>query len=178
MLAQSIELAELGLNMQVKMPCTSAGVAMIEEATFQGVNLNVTVSFSVPQVLAIGEAIERGLVRRDAAGMDTSHMAPVATMMVGRLDDWLKIVAKRDASASPTTFLIGQELPVQSAHISSLTNVVSALDSWWQRIGISVTGQSWLVVSWSTPCPMTGKSKPTLQVWSHRTRWGYRLTLR
>ncbi len=96
MLAQSNELAELGLNMQVKMPCTSAGVAMIEEATFQGVNLNVTVSFSVPQVLAIGEAIERGLVRRDAAGMDTSHMAPVATMMVGRLDDWLKIVAKRD----------------------------------------------------------------------------------
>jgi transaldolase len=99
MLSQAVDLAHLGPNMQVKMPATSHGVAMIEEATFQGVNLNVTVSFSVPQVLAIAEAIERGLVRRDAAGLDTAHMAPVATMMIGRLDDWLKVVAKRDGIA-------------------------------------------------------------------------------
>jgi transaldolase len=97
MLQQSVELSELAPNMQVKMPCTSAGVAMIEEATFRGVNLNVTVSFSVPQVMAIAEAIERGLVRRDAAGLDTAHMAPVATMMVGRLDDWLKVIAARES---------------------------------------------------------------------------------
>jgi transaldolase len=96
MLEQVIELSQLGPNMQVKMPATAAGIAMVEEATFAGVNLNVTVSFCVPQVLAIADAIERGLVRRDAAGLDTSHMAPVATMMVGRLDDWLKVVAKRD----------------------------------------------------------------------------------
>lgn len=96
MLAQSIELSALGPNMQVKMPATAAGIAMVEEATFNGVNLNVTVSFCVPQVLAIAEAIERGLQRRDAAGLDTAHMAPVATMMIGRLDDWLKVIAKRD----------------------------------------------------------------------------------
>jgi transaldolase len=96
MLAQAIEINQLGPNLQVKMPCTSAGVAMIEEATFRGVNLNVTVSFSVPQVLAIASALERGLERRDAAGLDTAHMAPVATMMIGRLDDWLKVVAQRE----------------------------------------------------------------------------------
>ena len=96
MLAQSIELSALAPNMQVKMPATSAGLAMVEDATFHGVNLNVTVSFCVPQVLAIAEAVERGLRRRDAAGLDTAHMAPVATMMIGRLDDWLKVVAKRD----------------------------------------------------------------------------------
>jgi transaldolase len=96
MLAQTIELSKLGPNLQVKMPATSQGISMIEEATFQGVNLNVTVSFCVPQVLAIADAIERGLVRREAAGFDTTHMAPVATMMIGRLDDWLKVCAKRD----------------------------------------------------------------------------------
>ncbi len=96
MLEQTIELSKLGPNMQVKMPATSQGIAMIEEATFAGVNLNVTVSFCVPQVLAIAEGIERGLQRREAAGLDTAHMAPVATMMIGRLDDWLKVVAKRD----------------------------------------------------------------------------------
>jgi transaldolase len=99
MLTQSLELANLGPNMQVKMPATAAGIAMVEEATFQGVTLNVTVSFCVPQVLAIADAIERGLVRRDAAGLDTSHMSPAATMMVGRLDDWMKLLAKRDEIA-------------------------------------------------------------------------------
>jgi transaldolase len=101
MLLQSVELAALGPNMQVKMPCTSAGVAMIEEATFRGVNLNVTVSFSVPQVLAIADAIERGMSRRNSAGLDTSHMAPVATMMIGRLDDWLRVVTTREGRLVP-----------------------------------------------------------------------------
>jgi transaldolase len=95
MLRQAVEIAAMAPNMQVKTPCTSAGVSIIEEATFRGVNLNVTVSFSVPQVLVIAEAIEAGLCRRDAAGLDTAHMAPVATLMMGRLDDWLKVLAAR-----------------------------------------------------------------------------------
>jgi transaldolase len=83
-------------NMQIKVPATHAGIAMVEEATYRGLNLNVTVSFSVPQVVAVGEAVERGLNRRIAEGKDIAAMAPVATMMVGRLDDWLKVVAARD----------------------------------------------------------------------------------
>ena len=99
MLRQCVELAALGPNMQVKMPATAAGLSMVEEATFLGVNVNVTVSFSVPQAIAIAEAVERGLVRRDRAGLRTDRMAPVATMMIGRLDDWMKVVAHRDRIA-------------------------------------------------------------------------------
>jgi transaldolase len=101
MLQQSVQLSQLAPNAQVKMPATQAGISMVEEATFRGVNLNVTVSFSVPQVMAIAEAIERGLVRRDRAGLDNSLMAPVATMMIGRLDDWLKVIAKRQGIDLP-----------------------------------------------------------------------------
>ena len=72
------------------------GVKAIEDATYRGVSVNVTVSFSVPQAVATGEAIERGLKRREAEGKDVSTMGPVVTLMGGRLDDWLKIVAKRD----------------------------------------------------------------------------------
>jgi transaldolase len=97
MLAQATYFAGLAPNIQVKIPCTSAGVSIIEEATFRGINLNVTVSFCVPQVLAIGDAIERGLRRREAAGHDVSKMRPYATMMVGRLDDWLKVVVKKES---------------------------------------------------------------------------------
>lgn len=96
-LDQTLYFNSLAPNMQIKVPATKAGIDMIEEATYQGANLNVTVSFTVPQVLAVGEGIERGLKRRDAEGKDTEHMSPVATLMVGRIDDWMKVLAKRDS---------------------------------------------------------------------------------
>ncbi len=88
--------ASLAPNIIVKIPATATGIEAIEDATYRGVNVNVTVSFSVPQALAAGEAIERGLRRREADGHDVSSMGPVVTIMVGRLDDWLKYVVKRD----------------------------------------------------------------------------------
>ena len=96
LLRQTEYFAGLAPNMQVKFPCTSAGVSIIEEATYRGVNLNVTVSFCVPQVMAIAEAVERGLKRREAESKDTSTMTPYATLMVGRCDDWMKVLVKRD----------------------------------------------------------------------------------
>jgi transaldolase len=95
-LEQAQQFHGLAPNMQVKVPATRAGVAMVEEATARGVNLNITVSFTVPQALAAGEAVERGLRRREAAGQDVATMSPVVTMMVGRTDDWIKVLAKRD----------------------------------------------------------------------------------
>ena len=83
-------------NMQVKMPVTQAGVRAVEESTYHGVNVNATVSFTVPQAVAVAEAVERGLNRRAAEGRDIRHMAPVCTIMIGRTDDWIKVVAKRD----------------------------------------------------------------------------------
>jgi transaldolase len=96
MLEQGRRFAELAPNMQVKFPATAAGVAAIEEATFLGISINATVSFTVPQALAVGQAVERGLSRREAAGLDTSEMSPVCTVMMGRLDDWMKAIVERD----------------------------------------------------------------------------------
>ena len=84
--------ASLAPNIIVKIPATKTGVEAIEEATYRGVNVNVTVSFTVAQAVASGEAIERGLKRREAECEDVSTMGPVVTIMVGRLDDWLKQV--------------------------------------------------------------------------------------
>lgn len=95
-LAQAEGFAALAPNMQVKIPATRAGIGMVEEATYRGVNLNITVSFTVPQTLLAAEAIERGLQRREREGKDVTTMSPVVTMMVGRNDDWMKVVAKRD----------------------------------------------------------------------------------
>ena len=94
--AQARHFHTLAPNMQVKMPVTRAGVAAIEESTYHGVNVNATVSFTVPQAVAVAEAVERGLNRRAAEGKDVSQMRPVCTIMIGRTDDWVKMVAKRD----------------------------------------------------------------------------------
>ena len=93
---QAEEFHNLAKNIIVKIPATSVGIEAIEEATYRGVSINVTVSFSVAQAVTTGEAIERGLKRREAEGKDTSQMGPVVTLMVGRLDDWIKEVAARD----------------------------------------------------------------------------------
>jgi transaldolase len=96
LVAQALEFDALAPNVIVKIPATESGIRAMEEATSRGVSINATVSFTVPQAIAVAEAIERGLQRREAEGHDVSSMGPVCTIMVGRLDDWLKTVAKRD----------------------------------------------------------------------------------
>lgn len=93
---QAEEFHQLAENIVVKIPATKTGLDAIEDATSRGVSINVTVSFSVPQAIAAAEAIERGLESRKSAGHDVSSMGPVVTIMVGRLDDWLKSVVARD----------------------------------------------------------------------------------
>ncbi len=53
-----------------------------------------TVIFRVPQALA--EVVERGLDRRASEGLDVDDMPSVCTFMLGRLDDWTHVLAKRD----------------------------------------------------------------------------------
>ncbi len=96
MVEQALRFHGLAPNIQVKFPCTAAGIAGMEEATTRGVSINSTVSFTVPQAIAAAEAVDRGLARREAAGEDTSRMAPIVTIMIGRLDDWMRILVERD----------------------------------------------------------------------------------
>jgi transaldolase len=93
---QAQEFDGLAPNMIVKIPVTRAGVPAIEEATYRGISINATVSFTLPQCIAVAEAVERGLQRRENEGKDISTMGPVCTIMVGRLDDWLKVVAEKE----------------------------------------------------------------------------------
>jgi transaldolase len=93
--AQAVRFAQLAPNMIVKIPVTQAGVAAIEEATWRGVSINATVSFTVPQCVAVAEAVERGLKRREKEGLEIASMGPVCTIMVGRTDDWLKVLAEK-----------------------------------------------------------------------------------
>jgi transaldolase len=88
----------LAKNIIVKIPVTSEAISAFEEATYRGVSLNATVSFSVAQTIAVAEAIERGLKRREAEGLDISQMGPVCTIMLGRVDDWVKVSVEKSGT--------------------------------------------------------------------------------
>ncbi|MBQ1567601.1 MAG: transaldolase family protein [Erysipelotrichaceae bacterium] len=90
MVKQALDLASTVENSQIKLPASKAGIEAMEELTYKGVSINATVSFTVAQAIQVAEAVERGLKRREAEGIDTSKMHPVCTIMAGRVDDYLK----------------------------------------------------------------------------------------
>lgn len=96
MVEQAAGFGALAPNIVVKFPATAAGIAAMEEASFRGISVNATVSFSVAQAIAAAEAVGRGIERRGAEGMDASSMGPVITIMMGRIEDWLRVCVERE----------------------------------------------------------------------------------
>ncbi len=93
---QAVRFAALAPNIIVKIPATKTGITAIEEATYRGVSINATVSFTVAQAVAVAEAIERGFARREAENLPMPEFGSVCTIMGGRLDDWLKAWAAKN----------------------------------------------------------------------------------
>jgi Transaldolase len=98
MLEQGVRFSSLATNIQVKFPATRAGIEAIELATAAGVNVNATVCFTVAQAVAVAQAVERGLDEFAARGGDVATMTPVCTLMIGRLDDWMRVLVELDDS--------------------------------------------------------------------------------
>jgi transaldolase len=112
-IAQALELwRRLDLpNVLIKVPATSAGVGAIEELTARGVNVNVTLLFSVERYEEVIEAYLRGLERRAAAGEPIDGISSVASFFVSRVD------AKADVLLAPDSSLRG-EVAIANAHVA------------------------------------------------------------
>lgn len=87
-IAQALELWErlAAPNVMIKVPGTPAGVPAIEELTRRGVNVNVTLLFSVKRHKQVMDAYLRGLVARAAQGDSVDTVASVASFFVSRID--------------------------------------------------------------------------------------------
>lgn len=73
-------------NVMIKVPATSAGVPAIRELTSRGININVTLIFSIEQYEAIANAYIDGLQSYAENGGDVSKVASVASFFVSRVD--------------------------------------------------------------------------------------------
>ena len=70
----------------IKVPATDAGLPAIEELTARGVNVNITLLFSVARYGQVIDAYMSGLERRLAAGEPLDSIASVASFFVSRID--------------------------------------------------------------------------------------------
>ena len=78
-------------NIAVKLPATAAGLDVLEDCAAEGIATTATVSFTVPQVLAIAERHRAGSRRAREKGIAPGRC--FAVIMIGRLDDYLRDVA-------------------------------------------------------------------------------------
>ncbi len=91
MLAMARRFHSWAPNIAVKLPATAAGLDVLEDAIAEGITVTATVSFTVPQVIAIAERHERGIRRAHAHNIEPGKCFSV--IMIGRLDDYLREVA-------------------------------------------------------------------------------------
>jgi transaldolase len=84
-------------NIAVKLPATGAGIDVLEDCVAEGITVTATVSFTVPQVIAIAERHRAGIARARAAGITPGKC--FAVIMIGRLDDFLREVAHDNQAA-------------------------------------------------------------------------------
>jgi transaldolase len=73
-------------NVMIKVPATEAGVPAIEELTARGININVTLLFSLERYEQVIDAYLAGLERRATAGQPVETIASVASFFVSRVD--------------------------------------------------------------------------------------------
>jgi transaldolase len=73
-------------NVMIKVPGTSAGVPAIEELTRQGVNINVTLLFSIERYEQVIDAYLRGLMARAESGAPLDSVRSVASFFLSRID--------------------------------------------------------------------------------------------
>lgn len=99
MLPTARKYAKIAPNISVKVPATKAGLEVAEICIAEGISITVTVSFTVAQVLAIGEMYERA--SQQAVAQNIVPGACCAVLMIGRIDDYIRnIVADMDSEVS------------------------------------------------------------------------------
>jgi transaldolase len=100
-------------NLMIKIPATRAGLSAITDAIAEGLNVNVTLIFSIERYQEIMDAYMRGLERRLEAGLSIDSIASVASFFVSRLDTKVdarlnEIIKKGGTAAQLASLLLGK----------------------------------------------------------------------
>jgi transaldolase len=103
-------------NVMVKVPATAEGIPSIEELTYEGVNVNITLIFAVEMYDRVMEAYLRGLQRRIDAQQPINGISSVASFFVSRVDTLVdKLIDEKLSGADGATRTRLQDLKGKAA---------------------------------------------------------------
>jgi transaldolase len=100
-------------NVMIKVPATREGVSAFQELIEEGININVTLMFSLAQYDAIAEAYLTALERRAEKVYDLKQIASVASIFVSRLDT--KVDKMLDAFKTPRAQSLKGQIGIANA---------------------------------------------------------------
>lgn len=141
-------------NAFIKIPGTPAGLPAIEDALAAGVNINITLLFSISSYLAVTEAYQRALERRLTKGEPVDRLSSVASFFVSRIDTMVdKALDELSGSTDEARDLKGQAA-IANAKLAyqAFRSVLSS--SRWQRLashGATVQRVLWASTSVKNP---------------------------
>lgn len=137
-------------NVMIKIPGTAPGLAAIRQATAQGININITLLFSVERYREVIEAYLAGLEARVGAGKPISGIYSVASFFVSRVDS--NIDKKLDQHGDPSG-VRGRTAIANAAAAYSLFEETMAEERWRKLAALGATLQRPLWASTSTKDP-------------------------
>lgn len=127
-------------NVMIKIPGTAAAVSAIEELLWEGVNVNITLLFSVKRYKAVANAYLRAMERRRVAGRSLHDVVSVASFFLSRIDTLVdELLAQRIGpdSESPYTphpqTLLGT-VAIANAKVAYTSFLRQLKDSRWQAL--------------------------------------------
>jgi transaldolase len=103
-------------NVMIKIPATEEGYGAIEEAIAEGININITLMFSLGQYERVAEAYLSGLEKRLAKGYAINHISSVASFFVSRVDT--KVDKLLDEIHTPAAEMLKGKIGIANAKMA------------------------------------------------------------
>ena len=119
-------------NIMIKVPATQEGVQAFQELTEEGININVTLMFSLAQYDQIAEAYIAAMEKRAENVYNLQQIASVASIFVSRLDT--KVDPMLDAFKTPGADALKGRIGIANAKIVYQHFKEAFLSERWQRL--------------------------------------------
>jgi transaldolase len=145
-------------NLMIKIPATIEGLPAIRQAIAAGINVNVTLIFSIERYIAVMDAYQSGLEQRQAAGLPVNRIASVASFFVSRIDSSVDDRLQAGVDAGQILLVYARELfgkiAIANAKLAFETHKSFFNDTCWKRVaadGARVQRALWASTSTKNP---------------------------
>ncbi len=139
-------------NVMIKVPATAAGIPAIETLIGEGININVTLMFSIAHYDAVAEAYIRGLEKLVANDGDLSQVASVASFFLSRID--ARVDSKLQSMNSNLAQTLQGKTAIANAKVTYQRFLATFSGDRWQQLanqGARVQRVLWASTSTKNP---------------------------